>query len=49
MAVRFALPSGGASTWTALSLSAFPPRTPDDFLAMVEAQRAVLPGGTPTR
>src|SRR5690349_23741586 len=26
MAVRFELPSGGASTWTALSLSAFPPR-----------------------
>jgi catalase len=47
LAVRFELPSGGASTWTALSLSAFPPRIPDDFLAMVEAQRAALPGGTP--
>ena len=47
MGVRFELPSGGASTWTALSLSAFPPRIPDDFLAMVEAQRAALPGGTP--
>ncbi len=45
--VRFELPSGGTSTWTALSLSAFPPRVPDDFLAMVEAQRAALPGGTP--
>ncbi len=47
MGVRFELPSGDASTWTALSLSAFPPRTPDDFLAMVEAQRAVPPLGTP--
>lgn len=47
LGVRFALRDGAASTWTALSLSAFPPRTPDDFLAMVEAQRAVLPGGIP--
>jgi catalase len=45
--VRFELTSGATSTWTALSLTAFPPRTPDDFLAMVEAQRAVLPGATP--
>jgi catalase len=47
IAVRFELPSGGASTWTGLSLDVFAPRVPDDFLAMVEAQRAVLPGGTP--
>jgi catalase len=47
IAVRFELPSGATSTWTALSLTAFPPRVPDDFLALVEAQRAVLPGGTP--
>lgn len=45
--VRFELPSGADCTWTALSLTAFPPRVPDDFLAMVEAQRAVGPLGTP--
>jgi catalase len=47
MAVRFELPSGATSAWTGLSLDVFAPRTPDDFLAMVEAQRPVLPGGTP--
>jgi catalase len=47
MGVRFELPSGGVCTWTALSLSAFPPRVPDDFLAMVEAQRSGPPLGTP--
>ena len=45
--VRFELPSGDHSTWTALSTIAFPARTPDDFNAMVSAQRAELPGGLP--
>lgn len=47
LGVRFDLPSGDYTTWTALNLAAFPPRTPDDFHAMVLAQRAVLPGGLP--
>jgi Dyp-type peroxidase family len=47
LGVRFELPSGGVTTWTALSLPAFPPTTPDDFHAMVSAQRAELPGGLP--
>ena len=45
--MRFELPSGDDTTWTALNLDAFPPRTPDDFHAMVSAQRAELPGGLP--
>ena len=47
MAVRFELPSGATCSWTALSLLAFVPRVPDDFLAMTEATRPALPGGTP--
>jgi len=47
MAVRFDLPSGDHTNWTALNTPAFPPRTPDDFHAMVCAQRAELPGGLP--
>ncbi len=47
MAVRFELPSGGYTTSGALSLKAFAARTPDDFRALIEAQRAVLPGGLP--
>jgi catalase len=47
MAVRFDLPSGGSSTWNALSLEAFAARTPDDFLALTEATQPALPGGTP--
>jgi catalase len=47
LAVRFELPSGDHTDWTALNLEAFPPRTPDDFHAMVSAQRAELPGGLP--
>ena len=47
LAVRFELQSGDYTTWTALSLAAFPPRTPDDFHAMVSAQRAELPGKQP--
>ena len=44
-AVRFELPSGDHCTWTALNLAAFPPHTPDDFIAMVTAQKPALPGG----
>ena len=47
LAVRFELPSGDHTSWTALNTPAFPPRTPDDFHAMVSAQRAELPGGLP--
>jgi len=47
MGVRFELPGGDVSTWSALNTPAFPPRTPDDFNAMVSAQRAELPGGLP--
>jgi catalase len=47
MGVRFELPSGDHSTWTALNLAAFPPRTPDDFHAMVVNTRSALPGGAP--
>jgi catalase len=47
LAVRFELPSGDHTNWTALNTEAFPPRTPDDFAAMVSAQRAELPGGLP--
>ncbi len=47
LSVRFELPSGDHSTWTALNLAAFPPRTPDDFHAMVTNTRAALPGGAP--
>jgi catalase len=47
LAVRFELASGDHSNWTALNLAAFPPTTPDDFHAMVSAQRAELPGGLP--
>jgi catalase len=48
LAVRFELPSGDHSTWTALNLAAFPPHTPDDFRAMVTNTRAALPGGAPS-
>jgi catalase len=47
IAVRYELPSGGYTVMTGLSLSAFPPRVPDDFLALVKAQRPALPGGLP--
>lgn len=46
-AVRFELGSGNHTDWTALNLDAFPPATPDDFGAMVSAQRGELPGGLP--
>ncbi len=47
LAVRFALPSGGDSEWAALTVSAFPAHTPDDFLGMLSAQRKGLPTGLP--
>jgi catalase len=47
LAVRFELPSGDHSTWTALNLAAFAPTTPDDFHEMVLATRGELPGGAP--
>jgi len=47
LAVRIELASGDHTNWTALNTPAFPPRTPDDFAAMVSAQRAELPGGLP--
>jgi len=47
LGVRFELPSGDHTAWTALNLAAFPPHTPDDFHAMVTDTRAALPGGAP--
>lgn len=38
MAIRFALPSGGAATWAGINIPAFPARTPAEFLALTEAQ-----------
>jgi catalase len=46
-AVRFELPSGDVSTWTALNLAAFAPTTPDDFHEMVLATRGELRDGSP--
>jgi catalase len=47
MSVRFDLPSGEHSTWTALSVTDFAARNADDFLALTSAQRPELPGGQP--
>lgn len=47
LAVRFELPSGDHSNWTAVNAPAFPTRTPDDFGAMASAQRPELPGKQP--
>jgi catalase len=47
MGVRFELPSGGVSTWTALSVTAFAARTAEDFVALASAQRPELPGAQP--
>jgi catalase len=47
LGVVFMLPSGDHTSWTALNLDAFPPRTPDDFHTMVTNTRAALPGGSP--
>lgn len=47
VAVRFELPSGGSCIATGLSLKTFAARTPDEFQALVEAQRPALPGGLP--
>ncbi len=45
--VRFELPSGEHSTWTALSVTDFAARDADDFLGLVSAQRPELPGAQP--
>ena len=47
LGVRFELPSGDFTTWTALNLAAFAPTTPDDFHEMVLATRGELRGGSP--
>ena len=47
MSVRFDLPSGDHSMWTALNVGAFAARDADDFLALVSAQRPELPGMQP--
>ena len=47
MSVRFDLPSGGHSMWTALNVNAFAARDADDFLDLVSAQRPELPGMQP--
>lgn len=41
--VRFELPSGGHSMWTALSVTAFPARNAEDFVALTAAQRPEPP------
>ena len=45
--VRFELPSGEHSTWTALSVTAFAARNAEDFVALASAQRPELPGAQP--
>ncbi|HUR85766.1 MAG TPA: catalase family peroxidase [Solirubrobacteraceae bacterium] len=47
MGVRFELPSGDHSTWTALSTAEFAARNADDFVALASAQRPELPGAQP--
>jgi catalase len=45
LAVRFALPSGARAEWVSISISRFPPRTPEDFIEFVSAARlGPLPG-----
>jgi catalase len=39
LGVRFELPSGGLAAWASLSVTAFPARTPDDFIGFTGAQR----------
>lgn len=48
MGVRFALPSGEHSTWTALNVTAFAARNAEDFIALASAQRPELPGDQPS-
>lgn len=38
LAVAFELPSGARPTWTAINIPAFPARTPEEFIALTEAQ-----------
>jgi catalase len=47
LAVRFELPSGGHASWASLSVTAFPARTPDDFIGLTAAQRRDLDLGLP--
>jgi catalase len=47
MSVRFQLPAGGFSMWTALSVTAFAARVAEDFVALASAQRPELPGAQP--
>ena len=47
MGVRFELPSGEHSTWTALSVSAFAARNAEDFVALASAQRPEPPAMQP--
>ena len=44
LGVRFQLPSGAVASWAAVSLPAFPARTPEDFLRLTRAQN---PSGQP--
>jgi len=39
LGIEFALPSGRRSTWAAPNLTAFPGSTPEDFIAVITAQR----------
>jgi catalase len=39
LGVEFALPSGGRTTWGAPNMTAFPARTPEEFVAVTTAQR----------
>jgi catalase len=38
MALRFDLPSGAHATWAGINLRAFPARTPEEFIALTQAQ-----------
>ncbi len=49
LGVRFELPSGDVTTWTALNLAAFAPTTPDDLHEIVLATRGELRDGRRTR
>ena len=39
LGIEFTLPSGGRATWAAANLKAFPASTPQDFIAVITAQR----------
>ncbi|WP_017597445.1 catalase [Nocardiopsis lucentensis] len=48
LAVRFALPSGGFSTWGAPNIPAFPAATPEEFIEITNAQRRSPRTGRPS-